>query len=147
MVADKLEWVRRRLFIWSGPRPTGEAARAVWTLYDVPLNQEVGIGTHYQVNDGTDWALGTPSYLMMIMHDGGMDLDGNLWFTSNAFNKNVTLGRINAKTGEVMWTEPSFSGDAEYYTSDIVSLAREEASHRATERLARNVVDRIVEDW
>jgi len=83
------------------PRPTGETARAVWTLYDVPLNQDVGIGTHYQVNDGTDWALGTPSYLMMIMHDGGMDLDGNLWFTSNAFNKNVTLGRINAKTGEV----------------------------------------------
>jgi streptogramin lyase len=83
------------------PRPTGEAARAVWTLYDVPLNQEVGIGTQYQVNDGTDWALGTPSYIMMIMHDGGMDLDGNLWFTSNAFNKNVTLGRIDAKTGEV----------------------------------------------
>ena len=38
---------------------------------------------------------------MMIMHDGGMDLDGNLWFTSNAFNKNVTLGRVDAKTGEV----------------------------------------------
>jgi streptogramin lyase len=83
------------------PRPTGEAARAVWTLYDVPLNQDVGIGTHYQVNDGTNWALGTPSYLMMIMHDGGMDLDGNLWFTSNAFNKNVSLGRIDAKTGDV----------------------------------------------
>jgi virginiamycin B lyase len=83
------------------PRPTGEAARAVWTLYDVPLNQEVGIGTQYQVNDGTDWALGTPSYIMMIMHDGGMDLDGNLWFTSNAFNKNVTIGRIDGKTGEV----------------------------------------------
>jgi virginiamycin B lyase len=83
------------------PRPTGEAARAVWTLYDVPLNQDVGIGTHYQVNDGTNWALGTPSYLMMIMHDGGMDLDGNLWFTSNALNKNVSLGRIDAKTGDV----------------------------------------------
>jgi streptogramin lyase len=83
------------------PRPTGEAARAVWTLYDVPLNQDVGVGTQYQVNDGTDWALGTPSYLMMIMHDGGMDLDGNLWFSSNALNKNVSLGRIDAKSGEV----------------------------------------------
>jgi virginiamycin B lyase len=83
------------------PRPTGEAARAVWTLYDVPLNQDVGVGTQYQVNDGTDWALGTTSYLMMIMHDGGMDLDGNLWFTSNALNKNVSLGRIDAKTGDV----------------------------------------------
>src|SRR5215470_7197561 len=44
------------------PRPAGEAARAVWTLYDVPQNPDVGIGTQYQVNDGTDWALGTPSY-------------------------------------------------------------------------------------
>jgi hypothetical protein len=27
----------------SRPRPTGEAARAVWTLYDLPLNPDSGI--------------------------------------------------------------------------------------------------------
>jgi streptogramin lyase len=82
-------------------RPTGEAARAVWTLYDVPLNPETGIGTDRQVNDGTDWSRGSPSLLALIMHDGAMDFDGNLWFTSNAPNKFVTVGRIDAKTGAV----------------------------------------------
>src|SRR5205823_8057672 len=45
------------------PRPTGEAARAVWTLYDLQINPEAGIGTvaKYNPNDGTDWSLGTTS--------------------------------------------------------------------------------------
>lgn len=54
---------------------------------------------------------------------------------------------INNKTKEVLWKEPNFSGDAEYFVSSVRSLAREEATHRAIDRLARNVVDRIVEDW
>ena len=58
---------------------------------------------------------------------------------------NMTL--INSKTKEVIWRERNFSGDAEYFVSGVRSLAREEASHRAIDRLARNVVDRIVEDW
>ncbi len=41
------------------PRPSGEAARVTWTLYDVPLNPDVGIGTSAPVNDGSDWSLGT----------------------------------------------------------------------------------------
>src|SRR5215468_5826494 len=44
-------------------RPSGEAARAVWTLYDLPMGKESGIGAPYQVNDGTDWSLGTTSKL------------------------------------------------------------------------------------
>ncbi len=65
------------------PRPTGEAARAVWTLYDLPLNPDAGIGTKYNDNDGTDWALGTTSKLGQMPHDGGMGLDGTLYFTVN----------------------------------------------------------------
>ena len=83
------------------PRLTGEAARVVWTLYDLPMVPEVGIGTEYQTNDGTDWSLGTTSKLGLITHDGGMDFDGNLWFTSNNPNRQVTVGRVDAKTGEV----------------------------------------------
>ena len=81
------------------PRPSGEAARVAWTLYDVPLNPDVGIGTSAPVNDGSDWSLGTPSKIGLVTHDGGMDFDGNIWFTSNAPNKHVTVGRIDAKTG------------------------------------------------
>ena len=82
-------------------RPSGEAARAVWTLYDVPLNPDAGIGTQYNTNDSTDWSLGTTSKLGLITHDGGMDFDGNLWFTSNNPNRQVTIGRVDGKTGAV----------------------------------------------
>jgi streptogramin lyase len=82
-------------------RPTGEAARVVWTLYDLPMVPEAGIGTPVQTNDGTDWSLGTTSKLGLITHDGGMDFDGNLWFTSNNPNRLATVGRVDAKTGEV----------------------------------------------
>jgi len=85
------------------PRPSGEAARATWTLYDVPLNPGAGIGTPAPVNDGSDWSLGTTSKLGLITHDGGMDFDGNIWFTSNAPNTYVTVGRVDAKTGEVKY--------------------------------------------
>jgi streptogramin lyase len=83
------------------PRPSGEAARVVWRLYDVPMVPEAGIGTQYQPNDGTDWSMGTTSKLGLITHDGGMDFDGNLWFTSNNPNRLVTIGRVDGKTGAV----------------------------------------------
>jgi virginiamycin B lyase len=83
------------------PRPSGEAARVVWKLYDLPLVPEAGIGTKYQTNDGTDWSMGTTTKIGLITHDGGMDFDGNLWFTSNNPNRLATVGRVDAKTGEV----------------------------------------------
>lgn len=54
---------------------------------------------------------------------------------------------IHAATGNILWEEPNFSGDAEYFVSDVRSISREEASRRTIDRLAKNVVDRIVEDW
>ncbi len=59
----------------------------------------------------------------------------------------VDVRLINPKTGKTILEEKEFSGDAEYFVSEVRSLGREEASQRAAERLARNVVDRIVEDW
>lgn len=59
----------------------------------------------------------------------------------------VSLRLINAKTREVIWEEPNFSGDSEYFVTDVRSVGREEGVERAMDRLARNVVDRIVEDW
>ena len=85
------------------PRPTGEAARAVWTIYDLPLNPDAGIGTKYNDNDGTNWALGQPSKLAELPHDGGMGLDGNLYYTVNNPNTQVTIGKVDAKTGAVTY--------------------------------------------
>ncbi len=59
----------------------------------------------------------------------------------------VAIKLIHAKTGEVIWEEPYMSGDNEYYVSDVHSVAEQAASQKAVERLAHNIVDRIVEDW
>src|SRR5438046_8242433 len=85
------------------PRPTGEAARVVWKLYDLPLNPESGIGTRYNDNDGTDWTLGQTSKLGELPHDGGMGFDGNLYYTVNDPNRLVSIGKVDGKTGEVSY--------------------------------------------
>jgi virginiamycin B lyase len=90
------------------PRPTGEAARVVWTTYDLPLNPDAGIGTQGvktadAVNDGSDWSRGVTSKLGQMPHDGGMGLDGNIYFTNNNPNKLATIGKVDGKTGEVKW--------------------------------------------
>jgi len=54
---------------------------------------------------------------------------------------------LEGKTGDVIWEEPQFSGDTEYFVSPVRSQARGEATVEAINRLSRNVVDRIVEDW
>src|SRR3984885_8123637 len=90
------------------PRPTGEAARVVWTAYDLPINPDAGIGAQgvkeaTAVNDGSDWSQGVTSKLGQMPHDGNMDFDGNVYFTNNNPNKLATVGKVNAKTGEVKW--------------------------------------------
>jgi streptogramin lyase len=85
------------------PRPAGEAARAVWTLYDVPTNPDAGIGTRHSLNDGTDWAQGTTSKLGQLPHDGALGLDGTIYFTSNNANRGVTIGKVDPVTGAVKY--------------------------------------------
>src|SRR5262245_9140546 len=88
------------------PRPTGEAARVAWALYDLPLNPDSGIATYgvkYNTNDGTDWSKGTTSKIGQLPHDGGMGVDGNLYYTVNNPNKHVSIGKVDTKTGEVRY--------------------------------------------
>ena len=59
----------------------------------------------------------------------------------------VAMRLVDAKTGRTIWEEPNFSGDSEYFVTGVKSVPREEAAQRAVDRLARNIVDRIVEDW
>jgi len=82
------------------PRATGEAARATWTLYDLPLNPDRGIGVQgvkYNPNDGTDWSLGTTSRLGQLPHDGGMARRHDLLHRQRS-QQNVSIGKVNAKT-------------------------------------------------
>jgi len=84
-------------------RPTGEATRAVWTLYDLPLNPDAGIGTRYNPNDGTDWTLGTTSKLGQLPHDGALGLDGTIYYTSNNPNRSMTIGKVDRASGAVKY--------------------------------------------
>jgi len=83
------------------PRPAGESARVVFKEYDVPVDPDLGAPSHDFTNDGSDWSLGTPSRRGSFVHDAYADLDGNLWFTSIVSNRRMTIGRIDAKSGEV----------------------------------------------
>src|SRR5258708_13637211 len=85
------------------PRPAGESARVVWTLYDLPLNPDAGIGTRYNANDGTDWSQGTTSKMGQVPHDGALGLDGIIYFTCNNPNLGVTIGKVDPVTGAVKY--------------------------------------------
>jgi streptogramin lyase len=80
------------------PRPSGEAARAVFREYDVPVDPEIG-DDKIITGDGSDWTRGTPARRGSIVHDAWMDLDGNLWVNSNAPNRKLTIARVDTKTG------------------------------------------------
>ena len=67
-------------------------------------------GTKYTINDGTDWSLGTTSKIGQLPHDGGMGLDGNLYYTVNNPNNDVTVGKVDAKTGEVKYLKVNKDG-------------------------------------
>ena len=59
----------------------------------------------------------------------------------------VRLKLVDAKTGELIWEEPNFSGDTEYYVTTVTSIGQQKASVDAVHRLAYNIADRITEDW
>jgi streptogramin lyase len=87
------------------PRPTGDAARVVFTEYDVPVIEETTPGFKYVSNNGSDWSLGTPSSLNGAhgVHDAQADLNGNIWFSYNVPNPLASVGRVDAQTGAVKW--------------------------------------------
>jgi streptogramin lyase len=87
--------------ITSRPRPAGDAARVVYKEYDVPLNPDVALPSRIPPVNGSDWSMGTTSRGGSLPHDAAADLDGNLWFAAVTANKTMTVGRIDAKTGEL----------------------------------------------
>ncbi len=80
------------------PRPTGEAARAVFKEYDSPMEHG-----HTASMDGSDWSLGTKSSMNHVtgVHDAQMDFDGNIWITFAHTSMETTIARIDGKTGAV----------------------------------------------
>ncbi|MFH1800037.1 MAG: LptE family protein [Candidatus Omnitrophota bacterium] len=59
----------------------------------------------------------------------------------------VRLQLVDAKTGDLIWEEPNFSGGTEYYVTTVTSIGEQKAAVDAVRTLAYNIADRIVEDW
>ena len=71
------------------PKLSDEAARVVFTEYEVPLDPNAGLPADFVANNGSDWSLGTPSVLVpgYGVHDAWLDLNDNIWFTCNSPNR------------------------------------------------------------
>ncbi len=82
------------------PRPTGDAARVVMTEYDIPL---AGARTERAWNDGSDWSQGWPTASMGArwIHDVHADNDGNAWGTRDRGPADMTLFKVDTRTGQV----------------------------------------------
>ena len=51
------------------------------------------------------------------------------------------------ETGEIIWKEPNFSGNKEYFVTQVRSQGQRAATEKAIEDVAKKVVDRVAEDW
>ena len=82
------------------PRPTGDATRVVMTEYDIPL---AGARTERAWNDGSDWSHGWPTASLGArwIHDVHADNDGNAWGTRDRGPADMTLFKVDTKTGQV----------------------------------------------
>jgi len=82
------------------PRPTGEAARVVFTEYDIPL---AGSRTERAWHDGSDWSTGWPTASMDArwIHDIVPADDGNAWGTRDRGPADMSLFKIDTRTGDV----------------------------------------------
>ena len=99
------------------PRPTGEAARAVITEYDLP--NEI-IATEMGRNYGDDWSLGpsTGMHGQVGIHDVVADNLGKAWITSSreSFETNRQLIKLDPKTGAMtLINVRNANGGAMYY--------------------------------
>lgn len=99
------------------PRPDAEAARVVFTQYDIPMkNGPDGL----VVVDGNDWSTGRATHHGYLNHDVVIDLDGYAWLT--AFPPpDPGLYKLDPATGQVSWYAiPSDDGQGMRWTHGIV---------------------------
>lgn len=59
----------------------------------------------------------------------------------------VALVLIDAATGQELWSEPSFAGEASYYTSGAQAKSEDAAIQDALVDLGRRIVERTLENW
>ena len=59
----------------------------------------------------------------------------------------MALTMMDAVSGEIFWSEPSFSGEATYFTTGSQARSESAALDDALTDLSRRVVERTIENW
>lgn len=59
----------------------------------------------------------------------------------------LSLTLVDPVSGEVVWSEPSFSGEATYFTTGPQAKSESTALDDALTDLSRRVVERTIENW
>ena len=59
----------------------------------------------------------------------------------------MSLTMVDAVTGEAFWSEPSFAGEATYFTTGTQARSESAALDDALTDLSRRVVERTIENW
>ncbi len=59
----------------------------------------------------------------------------------------LSLTLKHRETGEIIWAEPNFSGNDEYFVTEVRPMGQRSSTTKAIEDLAKKVVDRVTEDW
>lgn len=59
----------------------------------------------------------------------------------------VSLVLIDPASGEELWREPGFAGEATYYTSGPLAKSEDTAMQETLTDLSRRVVERTLENW
>lgn len=144
--------------------------RNLKTIYVETFKNKMPIGEMYAFEPGLELKI-TNAVIRRLHQDGNVKvvsredaevvLEGDLYnleqegvrFTGLERVEEYRLFIITAirlrvpKSSELLWEEENFSGDASYFVAGPRAVSRSIATDRAVERLARNIVDRIVEDW
>ncbi|MBF0504209.1 MAG: hypothetical protein HQL14_03805 [Candidatus Omnitrophica bacterium] len=59
----------------------------------------------------------------------------------------ISMSLTDTATGKILWTEPSFAGEATYFTTGSQAQTQSQALDAALTDLATRVVERTVESW
>ena len=60
----------------------------------------------------------------------------------------ITVGiTLSDGSGEILWQEPSFAGEATYFTSGPQAKSESDALQDALTDLSRRIVERTIENW
>jgi len=119
-----------------GPRPSGETgAGGVQGIRRSGRSRSGRAEPRISATTAATGRWGTPSRRGSFVHDAFADEDGNPWFTSNVPNRRITIGRIDARSGEVKFLK--LNNNANGLAANTHGMTRDPAGNHLVQRQYR----------